>query len=116
EVRKAVVRAGDPPRGVRVEVRGQVEPLEQMFTGLAIGLGLAVVAIFLLLLAYFQSPRLALSAVAAVPAVLTGVAVALWVTGTSLNLQSFMGAIMSIGVAIANAILLLTFAEGARQQ
>jgi multidrug efflux pump subunit AcrB len=116
QVHRAIARAGSPPRGVRVEVRGQVEPLEQIFTGLAVGLALAVVAIFLLLLAYFQSPRLALSAVAAVPAVLAGVAVALWLTGTSLNLQSFMGAIMSIGVAIANAILLLTFAEKARQE
>jgi multidrug efflux pump subunit AcrB len=111
EVRAAIARAGDPPRGVRVELRGQVEPMRQMFSGLSVGLGLAVVAIFILLTAYFQSPRLALVAVAAVPAVLAGVATALWLTNTTLNLQSFMGAIMSIGVAIANAILLLTFAE-----
>ncbi len=111
EVRAAIARAGDPPRGVRVELRGQVEPMRQMFNGLSVGLVLAVVAIFILLTAYFQSPRLALVAVAAVPAVLAGVATALWVTNTTLNLQSFMGAIMSIGVAIANAILLLTFAE-----
>jgi multidrug efflux pump subunit AcrB len=116
EVRSALVRAGDPPRGVRVEVRGQVEPMRQMFNGLTVGLSLAVVAIFILLTAYFQSPRLALVAVAAVPAVLSGVAVVLWLTGTTLNLQSFMGAIMSIGVAIANAILLLTFAEKHRRE
>jgi multidrug efflux pump subunit AcrB len=116
EIRAAVARAGEAPRGVRVEVRGQVEPMRQMFNGLAVGLGLAVVAIALLLTAYFQSPRLALVAVAAVPAVLAGVAAALWLTGTTLNLQSFMGAIMAIGVAIANAILLLTFAEKHRRE
>lgn len=49
------------------------------------------------------------------PAVLAGVVLALWMTGTTLNIQSFMGAIMAIGVAIANAILLVTFAEHARK-
>jgi multidrug efflux pump subunit AcrB len=112
-----------PPRGLQVDLRGQVVPMRQMFGGLAggrlfegltLGLGLAVVVISLLLTAYFQSVRLALIAVAAVPAVLAGVAVALFVTGTTLNLQSFMGAIMAIGVAVANAILLVTFAERSR--
>ena len=65
-------------------------------------------------MAYFQSARLALVAVAPVPAVLAGVAVMLLATGTTLNLQSFMGAIMAVGVATANAILLVTFAERAR--
>ena len=115
ELAQALRRAGDPPRGVRVEVRGQVGPMRQMFNGLGLGLGLAVIAIFLLLTAYFQSPQLALTAVAAVPAVLSGVAVALYVTHTTLNIQSFMGAIMAIGVAVANAILLVTFAERHRK-
>jgi multidrug efflux pump subunit AcrB len=66
------------------------------------------------LTAYFQSVRLALISVSAVPAVLAGVAVFLLVTGTTLNIQSFMGAIMAIGVAVANAILLVTFAERSR--
>src|SRR5437899_10212710 len=52
--------------------------------------------------------------VSAVPAVIAGVAVALWAPGTTLNIQSFMGAIMAIGVAVANAILLVTFAERSR--
>jgi multidrug efflux pump subunit AcrB len=78
-------------------------------------LGLAVVAIFLLLTAYFQSLRLALVCVSAVPAVVAGVALALRFTGTTLNLQSFMGSIMAIGVAVANAILLVTFAERSRR-
>jgi multidrug efflux pump subunit AcrB len=105
-------------------VRGQVVPMQQMFGGLAggkfyegltLGLGMAVVAIFLLLTAYFQSVRLALVAVSAVPAVVAGVSVVLWLTQTTLNIQSFMGAIMAIGVAVANAILLVTFAERSRR-
>jgi multidrug efflux pump subunit AcrB len=87
-----------------------------MFAGLSNGLGLAVVAIFLLLTAYFQSARLALAAVATAPAVLTGVILALLASGTTLNIQSFMGAIMSLGVAVANAILLVTFAERHRRE
>ncbi|MBN9521672.1 efflux RND transporter permease subunit [bacterium] len=113
---EALARAGPPPRGVRVDVRGQIEPMRQMFGGLTAGIFMSVVAIFLLLLAYFQSPRLALVSVAAVPAVLAGVAVALFVTGTTLNIQSFMGAVMAVGVAVANAILLVTFAERERRR
>jgi multidrug efflux pump subunit AcrB len=108
---EALKAAGDPPRGVRVELRGQVTPMLQMFRGLTVGLALAVVVIFLLLTAYFQSMRLALVAVTTAPAVVAGVAVALYVTHTTLNIESFMGAIMAVGVAVANAILLVTFAE-----
>src|SRR5439155_15143821 len=67
-----------------------------------------------LLTAYFQSLRLALATVAAIPAVVCGVAAALLLTGSTLNLQSFMGSIMAVGVAVANAILLVTFAERSR--
>jgi multidrug efflux pump subunit AcrB len=72
------------------------------------------VIIFLLLMANFESVKLALIVVSTVPAVIAGVALSLWLTGTTLNIQSFMGAIMAIGVAVANAILLVTFAERAR--
>jgi multidrug efflux pump subunit AcrB len=112
---QALAAAGTPPPGVIVAVRGQIVPMQQMFRGLAFGLGMAVLVIFLLLMAYFQSPRLALIVVTSVPAVLAGVVVALWVTGTTINIQSFMGAIMAVGVAVANAILLVTFAERRRQ-
>ena len=86
-----------------------------MQSGLAIGLGLAIVAVFLLLMANFQSVRLALVAISTAPAVIAGVALMLLITGTTLNIQSFIGAIMAIGVAMANAILLVTFAETQRQ-
>jgi multidrug efflux pump subunit AcrB len=99
---------------VSVAVRGQVVPLAQMMDGLRAGLLLAVVVIFLLLAANFQSLKLSFLVVVTTPAVIAGVVVMLWLTGTTLNIQSFMGAIMAIGVAVANAILLVTFAERAR--
>jgi multidrug efflux pump subunit AcrB len=113
-VAKALEAAGPPPPGVNVDVRGQVTPFRELFRDLGYGLLAAVGVIFLLLTAYFQSVRLALTAVAALPAVLCGVALALLLTGSTLNLQSFMGSIMAVGVAVANAILLVSFAERAR--
>jgi len=105
---------GPPPTGVTVTMRGQIVPLNQMMDGLRTGLIVAVVVIFLLLAANFQSLKLAFLVVCTAPAVIAGVLAMLWVTGTTLNIQSFMGAIMAIGVAVANAILLVTFAERSR--
>lgn len=116
EVTRALARAGAPPTGVQIETRGQIPPMREMQSGLAIGLGLAVVAVFLLLAANFQSVRLAFITVSTAPAVIAGVGLILLLTGTSLNIQSFIGAIMAIGVAMANAILLVTFAETRRQE
>lgn len=110
-IAQALRAAGTPPTGVQIDVRGQVTPMTDMFYGLGFGLLAAIIVIFLLLTAYFQSVRLSLTAVAAVPAVLFGVVLTLLATQTTLNIQSFMGAIMAIGVAVANAILLVTFAE-----
>jgi multidrug efflux pump subunit AcrB len=125
DVLQQAARPTQAPPGMLVEVRGQITPMRQMFGGLAGGrfyegltggLILAVVVILLLLAAYFQSVRLALVVVSTAPAVIAGVALALVVTRTTLNLQSFMGAIMAVGVAVANAILLATFAEQARRE
>ncbi|HJT87259.1 MAG TPA: efflux RND transporter permease subunit, partial [Bryobacteraceae bacterium] len=80
------------------------------------GLGLAVVAIVLMLAANFQSFRLAFVTVSTVPAVICGVILSLLLTGTTLNLQSFMGAIMALGVSVSNSILLVTFAEEWRRR
>src|SRR6266571_1045828 len=115
EVQGAVKRAGVPPRGVVVVNRGQIPAFEETSSGLRTGLLLAVVTIFLLLAANFQSLRLAFAVVSTVPAVICGVLLMLLITGTTLNVQSFMGAIMAIGISVANAILLITFAENARR-
>lgn len=111
QINEAIAKAGAPPRGVTVIVRGQVPALKSTMEGLRLGLMIAIVAIFLLLTANFQSVRLALVVLSTVPAVLCGVALALKFTGTTLNIQSFMGAIMATGIAVANSILLVTFAE-----
>lgn len=107
---------GRRPKGVSMELRGQIPPLRQIVSGLGVGLVLAILVIFLLLTANYQSLRLALITVSTAPAVLAGVVLALWFTGSTLNIQSFIGAIMAIGVAMANAILLVTFAEVSRRR
>jgi multidrug efflux pump subunit AcrB len=114
QVDAAIARAGAPPRGTEVAVRGQIGAMRETFTNISAGLAVAVVVIFLLLAANFQSLRLAFVVVSTVPAVLMGVVLMLAATRTTLNVQSFMGGIMAIGVAVANAILLVTFAEQAR--
>ncbi len=104
------------PAVIHHELRGQIPPLRAIMNGLGIGLLLAVLVIFLILSANFQSWRLAFVTVSTAPAVITGVALSLLLTGSTLNIQSFIGAIMSLGVAMANAILLVTFAEQRRRE
>jgi multidrug efflux pump subunit AcrB len=113
-VQQAISDTGKPPDRVNVTLRGQVQPMAEMFGGLRLGLLTAVGVIFLLLAANFQSFRLSLAVGLTIPAVIAGVVLMLWLTRTTLNIQSFMGAIMAIGVAVANAILLVTFAERSR--
>jgi multidrug efflux pump subunit AcrB len=108
---KALADAGAPPRGVKTAIRGQVSAMQQIFGELALGLAAAIGVILLLLTANFQSLKLALVVLSTAPAVLAGSVLMLLVTGTTLNLESFMGTIMAIGVAVANAILLVSFAE-----
>ena len=111
QVKQAIEAAGEPPRGVRVEPMGQLPPMRAMFQSLGIGLGVAVFVIFVLLTAYFQSPRLALISVGAVPGVLAGIATILYFTNTALNIESFMGSIMSLGVSVSNSVMLVTFID-----
>ena len=83
----------------------------EMFRSLGIGLAVAVFVIFVLLTAYFQSPRLALISIGAVPGVLAGIATVLYFTNTSLNIESFMGSIMSLGVSVSNSVMLVSFMD-----
>jgi multidrug efflux pump subunit AcrB len=115
EIKRALAELGGAPDArTKLDFHGQIVPLQQLIDGFSTGLGIAVIAIFLMLVANFQSVRLALAVISTVPAVLLGVVMVLWLTGTTLNIQSAMGAIMAVGVAVANAILLVTFAEKAR--
>jgi multidrug efflux pump subunit AcrB len=114
QVANALKELGNPPAKVNLAVRGQVQPMTDLLTALRTGLLFAVGAIFLLLIANFQSVQLALITIATAPAAVAGASLSLWLWGSTLNLQSFMGAIMAVGVAVANAILLVTFAERSR--
>ncbi len=111
QVRQAVKDAGDPPRGVRVEEQGQLPSMTEMFEALGIGMVVAVFVILILLTAYFQSPRLALISIGAVPGVLAGILVMLDSTGTTLNIESFMGSIMCLGVSVSNSVMMVTFMD-----
>lgn len=109
QVQRAIAAAGEPPRGVRVIIRGQLKPMIEMFESLGVGLAIAVGVILVMLTAYFESPRLALISVSAVPGVLSGVVLFLYATRTTLNIESFMGTIMCIGVSVSNSVMLVTF-------
>jgi multidrug efflux pump subunit AcrB len=89
--------------------------MHDTLTNLAIGLGLAVLVIFLLLAANYESLRLAFVVLTTAPATISGVILMLIVTHTTLNIESYMGAIMAVGVGTANAILLVTFADQHRR-
>jgi multidrug efflux pump subunit AcrB len=92
-------------------VRGQIPPLEETILGLENGLLLSLAVIFLMLALGFQSFRLSIARTAVAPAEICGVVAILLVTGTTLNIQSFIGAIMALGVAGADAILMIAYAE-----
>jgi multidrug efflux pump subunit AcrB len=109
QVQRAIASAGEPPRGVRVELMGQLPPMNEMFQALSIGLGVAVFVIFVLLTAYFQSARMALISIGAVPGVIAGIATILFFSNTTLNIESFMGSIMCLGVSVSNSVMLVTF-------
>jgi multidrug efflux pump subunit AcrB len=111
QVEQAVAAAGEPPRGARVETMGQLPSMVEMFESLGAGLGIAVFVILVLLTAYFQSPRLALISIGAVPGVLAGIAVILYFTNTTLNIESFMGSIMCLGVSVSNSVMMVTFMD-----
>jgi multidrug efflux pump subunit AcrB len=99
------------PRGSQVHVRGQVQTMQDSFRGLGIGLAMAIVLVYLLVVVNFQSWTDALIIVAALPAALAGIAWMLFVTGTTLSVPALTGAIMTMGVATANSVLLVSFAR-----
>lgn len=114
DVHKAIASLGTLERGVTIEVKGVTQTLTETLDSLQTGLLVAVIVIFLMLAANFQSFRVSLVVLSTVPAVLLGSLLILKLTGSTLNLQSYMGMIMSVGVSIANAVLLITNAEHLR--
>ena len=115
DVKKAIASLGELPRGMVIEPIGLGLVLTDTLDSLQTGLIVAIVVIFLMLAANFQSFKVSLVVLTAVPAVLLGALIMLLITGSTLNLQSYMGIIMSVGVSIANAVLLITNAEQLRK-
>ena len=113
-VQKAIDDMGAPPRGLVAEIKGMSSLLTETLGSLQGGLLAAIVVIFLVLAANYQSFGLSLAVLATIPAVLLGAMLLLLATGATLNLQSYMGIIMSVGVSVANAILIVTNAETLR--
>ncbi len=99
------------PRGSNVTMRGQVETMQASFIGLGVGLAMAIVLVYLLVVVNFQSWIDAAVIIAALPAALAGIAWILFLTGTTLSVPALTGAIMTMGVATANSILLVSFAR-----
>lgn len=112
---QSITDLGPLPTGVQILQRGQVELLGQTRSELQLGLLIAIIVIFLMLVTNFQSFRTALISLAILPAVIMGAVLLLLLTGHSLNIQSYMGTIMAVGVATANAILYVTNAEQLRR-
>lgn len=104
------------PRGSQLVLRGQVQTMQASFIGLGVGLAMAIVLVYLLIVVNFQSWIDALIIVAALPAALAGIAWMLFITGTTLSVPALTGAIMTMGVATANSILLVSFARQRQQE
>lgn len=113
-VQKAIKDVGTPPKGLVAELKGASSLLVETLSSLQNGLTIAILVIFLLLAANYQSFKLSFVVLTTVPAVIAGALIALLLTGATLNLQSYMGMIMSTGVSVANAILIVTNAEKLR--
>ncbi|HEY4149668.1 MAG TPA: efflux RND transporter permease subunit, partial [Chitinophagaceae bacterium] len=116
DVQQAIKSLGEPPRGLVAELKGTSSLLVETLDSLQTGLLIAIVVIFLLLAANYQSFKLSFVVLTTVPAVIMGSLVMLLLTGSTLNLQSYMGMIMSTGVSVANAILIVTNAEKLRPE
>ena len=115
DVEAAIASLGELPKGVNIDVAGMAPVLDETLKSLATGLMIAVVVIFLMLSATFQSFKASLVILTTVPFVMVGSLILLNLTGSTLNLQSYMGLIMSVGVSIANAVLLISNAESVRK-
>lgn len=116
KLRKILDELGDPPRGYHVKMVGEVNVLKDTLSGLQSGLIIAIVVIFLMLTAYYQSFKTSLVILAVIPAVVAGSLFNLNILGSTLNLQSYMGMIMAVGVSVSNAVLIINQAEMFRKE
>jgi multidrug efflux pump subunit AcrB len=117
DVQKIVDAArSELPRGSSIVIRGQVESMNSSFFGLATGLVFAVLLVYLLMVVNFQSWLDPFIILTALPGALAGILWMLYTTGTTVSVPALMGAIMCIGVATSNSILMVTFANDQRKE
>ncbi len=116
EIDRQVATLGKMPPGVAIRVRGQAQAMRSSFRGMGQGLLLAIALVYLLMVVNFQSWLDPLIIIMAVPGALAGILWMLAVSGSSLNVESFMGSIMAVGVAVANSILVVNFANDMRRE
>ena len=114
-VQKEIAQLGKMPAGTQVVIRGQSQAMSSSFITLGEGLILAIILVYLLMVANFQSWLEPFIIMMAVPGALAGVLWMLVLTGTTINVESMMGAIMAVGVGVANGNLLITFANELRE-
>jgi len=115
-VQRAIDSIGGLPRGTRITIRGQSDAMHESFASLRLGIVLAIVLVYLLMVANFQSWLEPLVIMLAVPGALAGVLWMLALTGTTINVESLMGAVMAVGVGVANGNLVVIFANELREQ
>jgi multidrug efflux pump subunit AcrB len=115
-VQRAIDSIGELPRGTRITIRGQSDAMHESFASLRLGIVLAIVLVYLLMVANFQSWMEPLVIMLAVPGALAGVLWMLAITGTTINVESLMGAVMAVGVGVANGNLVVIFANELREQ
>ncbi|MGH9398552.1 MAG: efflux RND transporter permease subunit [Terriglobia bacterium] len=104
------------PAGYQVAMRGEFQSMEQSFAGLGFGLLMAVALVYLVMVALFRSFRDPLIILISVPMSLLGIVILLLLTGTTVNIQSFIGAIFLVGIEVSNKVLLVDFANQLRRQ
>jgi multidrug efflux pump subunit AcrB len=114
DIERRIAALGALPPGVKITMRGQYQVMRESFRSMGAGLILAMVLVYLLMVVLFQSFLDPLLILMALPGALIGILWMLALTGTTLNVQSLMGAIMAVGIAVSNSILLVSFANDAR--
>jgi multidrug efflux pump subunit AcrB len=113
---QSIVKGMTLPDGIRVTVRGSAQAMQTSFTSFGLGLILATLLVYLILVAQFQSFIDPLLILLAVPTGLTGVLLVLFLTGTTLNVMSLMGVVMMVGIVVSNSILIVEFTNRLREE
>jgi len=114
DIRQKIAQLGVLPPGMHVNVRGQNTVMEESFRSLLLGLGLSIILVYFLMVILFQSWLDPFIIMMAVPGALVGILWILALTGTTINVESLMGSIMAVGIAVSNSILLVNFANDLR--